>query len=126
MQFDDFLNVLGYHKKITIDDETLPREAEKPKRAAKRKFNDYLCAFEELEVEAGFAPLDFPVFNVLTGKFLPIANAKYPEKEVEHAMDVASQGFSHDAKDKVQKRGSRSEETASLMHFRSLIKNGFC
>ncbi|CAH8437489.1 unnamed protein product, partial [Schistosoma curassoni] len=47
--------------------------------AAKRKFNDYLCAFEELEVEAGFAPLDFPVFNVLTGKFLPIANSSETE-----------------------------------------------
>ncbi|CAH8436427.1 unnamed protein product, partial [Schistosoma mattheei] len=68
MQFDDFLNVLGYHK-ITIDDETLPREAEKPKRAAKRKFNDYLCTFEELEVKAGFAPPRLSSFQRFNRKF---------------------------------------------------------
>ncbi|VDO87254.1 unnamed protein product [Schistosoma curassoni] len=45
-------------------------------RAVKRKFNDYLCNFEELdvaEVEAGFALVDFPVVNISTGNFSLIA-----------------------------------------------------
>ncbi|VDP08379.1 unnamed protein product [Schistosoma curassoni] len=53
-----------------------PCEAEKPKRTVKRKHKDYLCTSEELEVaefEAGFAPVDFPVVNILTGNFSPIA-----------------------------------------------------
>ncbi|CAI2736634.1 unnamed protein product [Schistosoma spindalis] len=69
----------GYIKK---DDETTPCEAEKPKRAAKRKLCDYLCTSEELEVaevEAGFAPVEFPVVNILTGRFSPIANSSKAE-----------------------------------------------
>ncbi|VDP84692.1 unnamed protein product [Schistosoma mattheei] len=43
----------------------------------KRKNTGYLCTSEELEVaevEAGFAPVEFPVVNILTGNFSPIAS----------------------------------------------------
>ncbi|VDP08736.1 unnamed protein product [Schistosoma mattheei] len=43
----------------------------------KRKKTDYLCTSEELEVagvEAGFAPVEFPVVNILTGNFSSIAS----------------------------------------------------
>lgn len=45
-------------------------------RTAKRTFKDYLCTTEEpevVEIEAGCAPLDLLVVNVLTGKFSHIA-----------------------------------------------------
>ncbi|VDP78362.1 unnamed protein product [Schistosoma curassoni] len=47
-------------------------------RTVKRKLNDYLCTSEELEVaevEAGFAPVEFPVVNISTGTFSPIASS---------------------------------------------------
>ncbi|VDO71174.1 unnamed protein product [Schistosoma curassoni] len=47
-------------------------------RAAKRKLADYLCTSEELkvvEVEAGFAPVEFPVVKILSGTFSPIASS---------------------------------------------------
>ncbi|VDP32672.1 unnamed protein product [Schistosoma curassoni] len=68
--------VLGYNTNITTNDETQSCYADKPKRTVKRKNTDYLCTSEELEVaefEAGFAPVEFPVFNILTGNFSPIA-----------------------------------------------------
>ncbi|VDP76335.1 unnamed protein product [Schistosoma curassoni] len=70
--------VLGYNTDITTNDETQPCEAGKLKRTVKRKKTDYLCTSEELEVaevEAGFAPVEFPVFNILTGNFSPIASS---------------------------------------------------
>ncbi|CAH8591518.1 unnamed protein product [Schistosoma bovis] len=70
--------VPGYNTDIPTTDETLPCAAEKPKRAAKRKLADYLCTSEELkvvEVEAGFAPVEFPVVKILSGTFSPIASS---------------------------------------------------
>ncbi|CAH8532400.1 unnamed protein product [Schistosoma curassoni] len=70
--------VLGYNTNIATNDETQPCDAEKPKRTVKRKLNDYLCTSEELEVaevEAGFAPVEFPVVNISTGTFSPIASS---------------------------------------------------
>ncbi|CAH8645308.1 unnamed protein product [Schistosoma margrebowiei] len=70
--------VLGYNTNITNNDETQPCDAKKPKRTVTRKHNDYLCTSEELEVaevEAGFAPVKFPVVNISTGTFSPIASS---------------------------------------------------
>ncbi|CAH8577708.1 unnamed protein product [Schistosoma intercalatum] len=70
---------LGYNNNnLSRNDETQPCEAEKPKRTVKRKHKIYLCTSEELEVaevEAGFAPVGFPVVNILTGTFSPIASS---------------------------------------------------
>ncbi|VDP71886.1 unnamed protein product [Schistosoma curassoni] len=70
--------VLGYNTNIATNDETQPCDAKKPKRTVKRKLSDYLCTSEELEVaevEAGFAPVEFPVVNNSTGTFSPIASS---------------------------------------------------
>ncbi|VDP73516.1 unnamed protein product [Schistosoma curassoni] len=70
--------VLGYNTNIRTNDETQSCHADKPKRTAKRKNTDYLCTSEELEVaevEAGFAPMEFPVVNILTGNFSPVAGS---------------------------------------------------
>ncbi|VDP56634.1 unnamed protein product [Schistosoma curassoni] len=70
---------LGYNNNnLSRNDETQPCEAEKPKRTVKRKHKDYLCTSEELEVaevEAGFAQVEFPVVNISTGFFSPIASS---------------------------------------------------
>lgn len=82
-----FTIALGYNNKKATDD-TLPcnLKTEKVKlfnarnslivRNAKWTFKDYLCTTEEpevVEIEAGCAPLDLLVVNVLTAKFSHIA-----------------------------------------------------
>ncbi|VDO90222.1 unnamed protein product [Schistosoma margrebowiei] len=67
-----------------------PDQRSLPLSTVKRKHKDYLCTSEELEVaevEAGFAPVEFPVVNISTGKFSPIASKSLSD-DIHHIFRI--------------------------------------